>query len=200
MKRLFDIIVSIVCLVVLGPLLAAISLAIIMTSGKPAIFIQTRVGRGKGFILLKFRTMKIQPGAEAGAFEPGSMARTTSVGRVLRATKLDELPQLWNVLKGDMSLVGPRPEVPAWVAAYPERWEHVLSIRPGITDPASLAYRNEESILARYPNPETAYRETVLPKKLGLYEEYLQKHTLAGDIRIIVETMGKLMSDLLKRK
>ena len=119
----------------------------------------------------------------------GNRRRVTGVGRLLRATKLDELPQLWNVLKGDMSLVGPRPEVRQWVAAYPERWARVLTVKPGITDPASIVYRDEESILARSPDPERTYREDILPHKLDLYEEYVRSRNFFGDIGIILKTL-----------
>ena len=108
---------------------------------------------------------------------------------LFRSTKLDELPQLWNVLRGDMSLVGPRPEVQKWVDVYPERWSRVLSLRPGITDNASLEFRNEEELLAASSNPEKTYSDEVLPRKLDLYEDYVQNHSLAGDIRIIFRTI-----------
>jgi lipopolysaccharide/colanic/teichoic acid biosynthesis glycosyltransferase len=135
--------------------------------------------------------------AESGKFEPGNRDRVTAFGRFLRASKLDELPQLWNVLKGEMSLVGPRPEIRKWVDAYPERWRKVLSVRPGITDPASLIYRNEEAILSKFPNSENAYREIILAHKLDIYERYLDERTLIGDFGVVVETIGKI---IFKRK
>jgi len=128
-------------------------------------------------------------GADGGAFDAGDTSRVTAVGRVLRKTKLDELPQLWNVLKGDMSLVGPRPEVRKWVEAYPERWAKVLSVRPGITDPASIEFRNEEELLAQAGDPEAYYRDVILPRKLDLYEEYVAKRSLGGDISIMFKTV-----------
>jgi lipopolysaccharide/colanic/teichoic acid biosynthesis glycosyltransferase len=133
--------------------------------------------------------MTISPGAEKGEFEPGNLSRITSFGRYLRKTKLDELPQLLNVLMGDMSLVGPRPEVKKWVAVYPERWAAIHKVRPGITDPASLIYRNEEALLAGSGEPEKVYREELLPQKLSLYEEYLRKRSFFMDFSIIMKTI-----------
>ncbi len=127
-------------------------------------------------------------GSEKGTFEAGSSARVTPFGRLLRKTKLDELPQLWNVLKGDMSLVGPRPEVRKWVDVYPERWDLALKVRPGITDPASIVYRNEEKLLAQSPDPQRTYLEEVLPHKLDYYEEYVKTHNVCCDIRIVLKT------------
>ena len=133
--------------------------------------------------------MTVQAGTEKGSFEAGSARRVTPVGRFLRKTKLDELPQLWNVIKGEMSLVGPRPEVRKWVDAYPARWARVLEVKPGITDPASIVFRNEEELLAAAKDPEDAYRNAILPRKLDLYEEYLRTRTFWGDVGIIFKTM-----------
>lgn len=181
-------------LVFLLPALILIGLAIFLISGKPIIFSQERVGRcGKPFIIKKFRTMVILPGAEKGSFEPGNNERTTTLGSFLRATKMDELPQLWNVLKGDMALVGPRPEVRKWVDAYPERWETILVIRPGITDPAALLYRDEESILHKSSDPEMTYREAILPHKLNIYKEYVENNTVFGDLLIILRTAREVV-------
>jgi lipopolysaccharide/colanic/teichoic acid biosynthesis glycosyltransferase len=113
----------------------------------------------------------------------------TRVGKLLRKTKLDELPQLWNVLVGDMSLVGPRPEVRKWVEAYPDRWSKVLAVRPGITDPASIEFRNEEELLAAAPDPKTCYRDVILPRKLDLYEEYVETRSFWGDVGILLKTV-----------
>ncbi len=133
--------------------------------------------------------MTISPGAEKGKFEPGNLSRITSFGRFLRKTKLDELPQLLNILMGDMSLVGPRPEVKKWVEVYPERWAVIHNVRPGLTDPASLIYRKEEKLLAGTPEPEKVYRYEILPHKLALYEEYVKKRNLFMDFVIIMKTM-----------
>jgi lipopolysaccharide/colanic/teichoic acid biosynthesis glycosyltransferase len=194
MKRVFDILVSLAGLTLLWPFLELIWLIVLLTSGSPVLFSQTRVGRyGRPFSLKKFRTMRVLRGAEAGLFHPGDQTRVTAVGRFLRAWKLDELPQLWNVLKGEMSLVGPRPEIRKWVDAYPERWRKVLSVKPGITDPASLVYRDEEEILAASPDPERTYRDVILPHKLDLYEEYVDKRTFCGDLWIILATIIKVV-------
>ena len=194
MKRAFDILFSLLGLVALMPFLVFVGLALLLTSGRPVFFSQERVGLGgRPFRLLKFRTMTRLNGAEAGLFEPGSRSRVTPVGRVLRAWKIDELPQLWNVVKGEMSFVGPRPEIRKWVDAFPGRWRKVLSVRPGITDPASLVYRDEEDLLAASPNPEMTYRDVILPHKLTLYEDYVDRRTFLGDLLIILETLGRIV-------
>ena len=189
-----DVLFSLGGLALAWPVLALIGLAVLLTSGRPVIFSQERIGLdGRPFRLRKFRTMRPLEGAEAGLFEPGSQARVTPVGRFLRAYKLDELPQLWNVLVGEMSLVGPRPEIRKWVETYPERWREVLAIRPGITDPASLLYRDEEEILAASPDPERTYRDVILPHKLDIYAKYTHNRSLLGDLGVVIETLGKIL-------
>ncbi|MGA1630767.1 MAG: sugar transferase [Phycisphaerales bacterium] len=189
LKRVFDLAVSATLLLVLSPLLVVIAIAVATTSPGGALFRQDRVGRGgRPFRIVKFRTMTHASGTEKGSFEPGSTARVTSIGRVLRATKLDELPQLWNVLRGEMSLVGPRPEVPRWTQVHRERWAEVLRVRPGITDPASLEFRDEERILAAKPDPEAAYRDEILPRKLELAERYVRERSFVGDLAILART------------
>jgi len=193
MKRAFDLSVSLAGLCLLWPLLAIIGFAVRLTSGGPILFIQERAGRGgRPFRLLKFRTMEVLKGAERGLFEPGSRTRVTPFGRILRAYKIDELPQLWNVLKGEMSFVGPRPEIRKWVEAYPDRWRKVLSVKPGITDPASIVYRDEEEILGASPDPEKTYRDVILPHKLSLYEGYVDHATFWGDLQTILATLAKI--------
>jgi len=193
MKRAFDILASLVGLIFIGPMLTMIGVALLLTSGPQPIFSQTRVGRqGWPFNVKKFRTMRLRRGAESGSFEPGDRERVTAFGRLLRDWKLDELPQLWNVLKGEMSFVGPRPEIRKWVDLNPERWRVILTVKPGITDPASLYYRDEEAVLAASPDPEETYRKVILPHKLGLYESYVRNRTFLGDIRIILETLAKI--------
>jgi lipopolysaccharide/colanic/teichoic acid biosynthesis glycosyltransferase len=190
MKRLFDLAGALAGLLILCPLLLALGAAIWITSGLPAFFRQSRVGRrGRDFRLLKFRSMTVLEGAEQGRFDAGTRRRVTPIGRFLRKTKLDELPQLWNVFRGDMSLVGPRPEVRKWVEAYPKRWAFVHTVRPGITDPASIRFRNEEEVLAQSPDPEATYRDVILPQKLSLYEEYVRTRSFGGDIRILLQTV-----------
>jgi lipopolysaccharide/colanic/teichoic acid biosynthesis glycosyltransferase len=189
-KRLFDAIISCLGLLLLSPLLLIVAGMILMADGSPILFRQIRVGRnGNDFKLNKFRTMTISQEALKGSFDAGNKNRTTRVGAFLRKTKIDELPQLWNVLIGDMSIVGPRPEVRKWVDAYPERWAKILTVKPGITDPASIYYRNEEELLAQADDPEVCYRDHILPHKLDLYEEYVRTRSFFGDICLILKTI-----------
>ncbi len=187
MKRLLDVALSAVALLVTAPVCLAIAAAILLDSGPPVLFIQVRVGRGfRCFRLVKFRTMRAgQPGPDITAATDG---RITSVGRFLRRTKLDELPQLWNVLCGDMSLVGPRPEVPHYVQLFRDRYANVLAVRPGLTDPATLAFFNEERLLAGSGDPVSFYTGTVLPAKLALAEGYVQTHSLRTDLSLLLAT------------
>jgi lipopolysaccharide/colanic/teichoic acid biosynthesis glycosyltransferase len=180
---------------VLAPLLIAVWGAVVLKSGLPGLFRQQRIGRGRcEFTLYKFRTMTVRRGAECGSFDVGNIDCVTRIGKLLRKTKLDELPQLWNVFRGDMALVGPRPEVRKWVEAYPARWEKVLTVRPGLTDPASIEFRHEEKMLAQATDPEQYYRDVILPRKLDLYERYIATHTLVGDIRILFKTVWAVLS------
>lgn len=190
MKRLFDICSAMMGLFFLCPIFLCISILIFLTDGRPIFFRQQRVGRyGNHFLLLKFRSMSVLKEAESGQFDAGNCSRVTPVGQMIRKSKLDELPQLWNVLKGDMSVVGPRPEIRKWVDAYPERWHGVLKVRPGITDPASIRFRNEEELLAKASDPEAEYREVILPQKLALYEEYVASSSFFGDLGLIFKTI-----------
>jgi lipopolysaccharide/colanic/teichoic acid biosynthesis glycosyltransferase len=190
MKRLFDFVAAACGLLLLSPLLLLLAVAVVVDSGFPVLFRQVRVGcGGRDFRLAKFRTMTVLKEAEKGSFDAGSTRRVTTVGRFLRKTKLDELPQLWNVLVGNMSLVGPRPEVRQWVNVYPERWAQVHTIRPGITDPASIVYRNEEELLAAAEDPEAFYRDEILPRKLALYEAYVRGRSFWSDIGILLKTV-----------
>lgn len=178
-------------LLALAPLLLALAAWIKLDSSGPALFRQTRVGRfGVPFTIHKLRTMRVEPGA---AITVGADPRITRAGAWLRATKLDELPQLWDVLRGVMSLVGPRPELPRYVEFYPvDVRKRVLSIRPGITDPASLAFSHEAELLAAAPDPEREYREVVLPAKLKLSAEYAAQANLATDLRLILATLARV--------
>lgn len=194
MKRAFDLFAAILGLVALAPILLMLGLIVRLSSPGPALFRQIRVGRGsRDFVLYKFRTMTVRAGSERGSFDAGDGSRVTRIGRLLRATKLDELPQLWNVLRGDMSLVGPRPEVRRWVEVYPERWAVVHSVRPGITDPAAIAYRHEERLLAVAVDPEAFYRDEILPRKLDLYEQYVATRAFRGDLTVLWQTAGALL-------
>ncbi|MCC6840097.1 MAG: sugar transferase [Flavobacteriales bacterium] len=193
LKRAFDMAFSLVLLVLLLPLLLVFALAVALTSPGGAFFRQVRVGRGgREFRLLKFRSMR--PGSEAkGQLTIGGRdPRITGVGYFLRKTKLDELPQLWNVLVGDMSVVGPRPEVPKYVALYTAEQRAVLQVRPGITGMASLDYIDENELLARAADPEKAYVEEVMPAKLALDLRYVRERSFLLDLRIILATVGKV--------
>ncbi|NCT83538.1 MAG: sugar transferase [Comamonadaceae bacterium] len=191
-KRLFDILAAALGLLLLAPLLLLVALWVRLDSPGPALFRQTRVGRfGVPFTIHKFRTMRVAPGA---AITVGADPRITRAGRVLRQTKLDELPQLWDVLRGVMSLVGPRPELPKYVALYPAGLrERVLAVRPGITDPASLAFSHEAELLAAAADPEREYREVILPAKLRLSADYAATASLAADLRLIWITLGRVL-------
>lgn len=185
-KRLFDMAVAAAALVLLVPVLAAAAVAVAFSSPGPVLFRQTRVGRGgERFTLLKFRSMRMAPGA---SITVAGDRRVTRVGEFLRRYKLDELPQLWNVLLGDMSLVGPRPEVERYVDLKAPLWRAVLAVRPGITDPASLVYRNEEQVLAAQSDPHRYYVEVLLPRKLELSAGYAASRTLATDLKILFLT------------
>lgn len=189
MTRLFDVIFSLAGLVLLSPMLLVIAVWIRLDSSGPAIFRQVRVGRyGKTFELLKFRSMR--PGSEAkGQLTVGTAdSRITRIGAWLRRYKLDELPQLVNVLKGEMSIVGPRPEVPKYVAYYTPEQRRVLDVRPGITDHASLEYFEENKLLAQSSDPEHTYIHEVMPAKIRLNMRYIERPTLAGYFSIIVRT------------
>jgi lipopolysaccharide/colanic/teichoic acid biosynthesis glycosyltransferase len=196
-KRLLDLCASGLGLLLLSPLLLLMALAIKLDSPGPVFFRQVRVGRhGVAFCIHKFRTMTHQD-ADAEAVTPqitiGADPRITRVGALLRRTKLDELAQLIDVFVGDMSLVGPRPEVPRYVALYPQSLrDKVLSVRPGITDPASLAFRDESARLARAADPEREYVEAVMPAKLQLSARYVDEASVIGDLRLIAATLRAL--------
>ena len=186
-KRLFDILFSAGALIVLAPLMLAVSLWIKIDSPGAVLFRQARVGRGgKLFDILKFRSMRVDAAAQGPQLTVGDDPRITRAGAWLRKYKIDEFPQFINVVLGDMSLVGPRPEVPRYVNLYPPAVRDlVLSVRPGITDTASIAYRDESEILRRSADPERTYVEQVLPAKLELSQRYVRERSLAGDLAII---------------
>lgn len=194
LKRIFDIVVSFVGLVILSPLFLILAIAIARDSKGPVFFKQTRVGRnGVPFKIYKFRTMVEDAEARGMQLTVGDDSRITNVGTFLRKTKIDELPQLINVFKGEMSFVGPRPEVPKYVGLYTEDQRQVLMVRPGITDLASIEYRNESELLATADNPEKVYIEEVMPRKIELNKKYIENISLCGDIRIIFRTLGALV-------
>jgi lipopolysaccharide/colanic/teichoic acid biosynthesis glycosyltransferase len=189
-KRAFDFVSALVGLAFLSPVLILTAVLIRMDSPGPALFMQERVGKGgRVFRIIKFRTMT--GGAEKkGQITVGHDARVTRIGYALRRFKIDELPQLLNVLRGEMSLVGPRPEVPRYVACYPERVRKtVLSVPPGITDWASIEFREESALLGRANDPERTYIEEILPVKLDYYVRYVRERNFVVDLKIIFLTL-----------
>jgi lipopolysaccharide/colanic/teichoic acid biosynthesis glycosyltransferase len=195
MKRVFDLVLVTLGLLVIWPFLVLTALIVLISDGWPILFVQERVGKeGRPFRMLKFRTMKRVVGA---ALTIGADSRITSVGRVLRKLKLDEFPQLINVLKGEMSLVGPRPEIPRYVSLYSSEQRQVLELLPGITDPASLKYIDESTLLAEAKDPEKFYIETVMPDKIRLNLDYAKKATPLTDLHLIVKTvLGSFFSSV----
>ncbi len=197
MKRLFDIIFSFIGLLLLQPLFVVIAIMIKVDSTGPVFFRQGRVGKNfRRFMIYKFRTMVLDAENKGLHITSGGDNRITRVGRILRRFKIDELPQLYNVLKGDMSLVGPRPEVIRYVEWYKEDYERILSVRPGITDISSMTFRNEESILQGSDDPERYYVHVLLPEKMRLAREYIQKVSFFYDVRLIFKTLYKIVFQL----
>ncbi len=192
MKRAFDVIASGIALALFSPILAAVALAIAVEDGRPVLFRQERVGRrSEAFLIHKFRTMRTHH--EGPNISAMGDKRVTRVGRYLRKYKLDELPQLVDVLRGDMSIVGPRPEVAEYVDQWPEgSRSKILSVRPGITDPASIEFRNEAELLASVDDPTIYYVDVLLPRKAELYLDYVQNRTFIGDIKLILRTLHAL--------
>lgn len=189
-KPIFDFIIAFMLFLFFLPLFVLISILIKIDSKGPVFFRQKRGGKGKVFFdILKFRSMTDKEDSDGKDFDPGCSMRVTSIGKILRKSKLDELPQLINVLRGEMSLVGPRPEVKTYIELYPDRWDKVLTVKPGITDPASVVYRDEEEILEKSDDPEIEYRQTVLPHKLDLYEKYVGNITVFGDLSVLYKTI-----------
>ncbi|HHJ51448.1 MAG TPA: sugar transferase [Phaeodactylibacter sp.] len=192
-KRIFDVLAAGSALIVLSPLFLLLALSVGLSSRGGVFYRQTRIGRhGKPFQLLKFRSMYARSDQQ-GLLTVGADKRITPVGRFLRRYKLDELPQLWNILRGDMSIVGPRPEVPRYVQHYSPEQRKVLSVRPGLTDYASLHYIDEAAVLAQSDNPEKTYLEEILPHKLELGLQYVEKQSLPEDLKIIFQTLRKLV-------
>ena len=189
-KRAFDVVIATAALLVTLPLLLVLALAIVVESGRPVLYRGPRVGRdGRAFHIRKFRSMVVAADRVGGAITTAGDRRVTRVGRLLRRTKLDELPQLLNVISGDMSLVGPRPEHPDYVRLYSAEQRRVLSVRPGITGAASVRYRNEEQLL-RGEDPEALYRSVIMPAKLSLELEYLDHRSFRADLGLMLETLA----------
>lgn len=194
MKRIFDIFFSFSGLLLLSPLFLVLAVWISLDSRGGVFYRQLRVGRGnRDFRLIKFRSMRTDADKAGLITVGGHDPRITRSGYFIRKYKLDELPQLINVLKGDMSFVGPRPEVRKYVDMYTPEQLHVLDVRPGITDESSIRYRNENELLATAADPERFYIETVMPDKLRINLEYVQNHSLWGDIKLIFRTFAAVV-------
>jgi lipopolysaccharide/colanic/teichoic acid biosynthesis glycosyltransferase len=194
MKRAVDIVLAMVGLLVLAPVMALIALLIKLDSRGPIFFRQERIGRDfRPFRIIKFRSMVTNSQHAGPLLTCGEDPRITRLGRLLRRTKLDEFPQLVNVLIGDMSLVGPRPEVGKYVAMFESDFRTILRIRPGITDLASIEYRNEAAILGAVADPEQEYTQRILPSKIQLAKEYARRSSLYFDIVIILRTLASLV-------
>jgi lipopolysaccharide/colanic/teichoic acid biosynthesis glycosyltransferase len=190
-KRLFDIVAAALGLIALCPLFVVVALGIKLDSPGPVLFRQNRVGRSfRIFRICKFRTMAVSAGG--GALTIGADPRVTRFGRFLRRTKIDELPQLFNILIGNMTFVGPRPEVPTYVELFRRDYEELLKVRPGLTDLASLKYRDESTILADTENPESEYVSRLLPEKIRLSKEYMRRSSFAYDLTLIFETLRQI--------
>ena len=188
-KRLVDLAIGVPALCASAPLIASLGALVKVTSPGPAFFVHERVGReGKPIRVFKLRTMVNDADKHGAAVTGAGDARVTAVGRLLRRAKLDELPQLWNVVRGDMSLVGPRPEAQRYVDKYRAEWKDVFAVRPGITDPASLAFRDEESLLEGVEDTENAYIEGILPHKIPLALEGVRHSGVAYDLGILART------------
>ena len=193
LKRIFDITSSLFGLILLSPFMIIIAILIKLDSKEPIFFKQVRVTKnGREFKIFKYRTMRV--GSDKySQITVGKDSRITKVGDFLRRYKLDEIPQLINVLLGDMSLVGPRPEVPKYVALYTEEQREILKVRAGITDYASIEFSNENDILANETDPEKAYIEKIMPRKIELNKKYLSEISVMTDIKIILLTIKKIL-------
>jgi lipopolysaccharide/colanic/teichoic acid biosynthesis glycosyltransferase len=195
-KRAFDIAAASVGLALLSPVFALVAILIKMGSPGPIFFRQERIGKGfRPFLIYKFRTM-VEDASEPGALvTAGDDPRITRIGRLLRKAKIDELPQLLNVLKGEMTLVGPRPEVRKYVELFRADYEEILRVRPGITDWASLKYRDEAGILGNSQQPEREYVSRVLPEKMALAKAYVRQASFVSDLALIFATLRKLIAN-----
>lgn len=194
LKRSMDVAGSALGVVVLSPVLLALGVLIKLDSPGPVFFRQVRVGKGGApFRIWKFRSMRSDAESAGPGITVGGDPRVTRIGRFLRATKLDELPQLFNVLRGEMSLVGPRPEIPAYVELYDAAQRSVLEARPGITDPASLHYRDEEAVLAAAEDPHSYYRDVVMREKISLNLAYRKEATVFSDLGLILRTVAAVL-------
>jgi lipopolysaccharide/colanic/teichoic acid biosynthesis glycosyltransferase len=188
-KRMFDVTLGVSLGLMLLPITVVIAAIVWLFSGRPLFFLQRRVGlRGLAFTIIKFRSMRVRLVNDTSVTIADD-ARLTAIGKCLRRYKLDELPQLWNVVRGDMSFVGPRPEVPEYAARLTELESEIFDVRPGITGPATLAYRNEEAILAGQSDPETFNRSVIYPHKIELNRAYVRSIRFASDVVCIAKTV-----------
>jgi len=193
-KRIFDFILSAFGIVMLSPIFLVITIWIKLDSTGSIFFRQLRIGRhGKSFNIYKFRTMFVNAESRGRQITVREDPRITKSGRFLRRYKLDELPQLINVFVGDMSLVGPRPEVPRYVELFKDAYDVILQVKPGITDYAAFAFRNEEEILKKYNDPEEGYIKEILPQKIELYNKYLREMGLWTDLKLILLTLKNIV-------
>jgi lipopolysaccharide/colanic/teichoic acid biosynthesis glycosyltransferase len=194
LKRIFDFIASFLGIVILSPLFFIVSILILITSRGGVFFVQERVGKnGKTFKILKFRSMVTDAEKKGMQITTDQDNRITKIGKLIRKTKIDELPQLFNVLAGNMSFVGPRPEVPKYVELYTEEQRKVLSVKPGITDLASIEFRNENDMLKEQEDPEKKYIEEIMPAKLELNLVYIEKKSFFYDIKLIFKTLWRIV-------
>ncbi len=194
MKRIFDITFSSIAIFLFFPLFIGIAILVKIDSFGPVFYRQRRIGKNfSPFFIYKFRSMVQDADKKGLQITAGGDSRVTRVGKILRKTKIDELPQLINVLKGDMSFVGPRPEVEKYVDFYHKEYESILRVRPGITDISSIVFRDEEGVLAAQDNPEEYYKNVLLPKKMELAREYIKKTSFFYDIKLIIETLIRIV-------
>lgn len=193
-KRIFDVSVAAVGLIALSPLMLILAVLIKCDSQGPVFFKQKRIGKNfRAFLIYKFRTMKENAELSGPVITIGEDPRITRVGRFLRSAKVDELPQLINVLKGEMSLVGPRPELPRFVELFRRDYAEILTVRPGITDLASLKYQDEAKLMSQFTNPEEEYVRSILPDKIRLAKEYIDCSSIFFDLSLILRTLPKLL-------
>jgi lipopolysaccharide/colanic/teichoic acid biosynthesis glycosyltransferase len=194
MRRVFDILFSLIVLILTLPLSLIISIAVKLSSGGPVLFVQERVGRGEAvFRMYKFRSMHSSVVEDKSQLTVDGDTRITNVGRVIRRLKLDELPQFINVLAGDMTIVGPRPEVPRYVAEYEPWMREIFEYKPGLTDPASIQYNNESEMLTDVENREQAYVTEILPRKMSVSLEYQKNRTIFSDLKVIGATIWLIL-------
>lgn len=193
-QRIFDLTVSVILLAATSPLFLAVMLLIRLDSAGPVFFLQERVGRhGRRFKIRKFRTMVADAERLGTQITVGEDPRITRIGRLLRRYRIDELPQLLNVLKGEMSIVGPRPEVPRYVDIYTPEQREILSYRPGLTSPATITFSDESSLLAGQSDPEHFYREQLIPAKISTDLDYSRRAGFISDVTVLLTTVRKLL-------